>query len=342
LKLLFVDDDPDLCELAKILIPREIKEASVDTVGSAKRALRMLKGGEYDAIIADYKLPDTDGLSVLEALRKKGIDIPFIILTGKSSEEVAIRALNLGANRYILKEPPAKKQFKELAKMVREEVRKSEASMKWRKIRSTEMKLLEKMLDGRIEKIDPEITIPSGETIVSYPEAEKIMKLSNTEVREALESLVSKGILDREFFDKFPKCPECGSTNVRFTTLCHNCGSPDIVRREALEHLKCGSVGTLDKFKDRSGKYVCYKCGEEMRAIGVDYSKVGKVYLCNECGEMFDSSNQLWKCNRCSRTFPVDEIDYLVVYSYKLNEEVKLRRSFKSWLKAQNRLVEVA
>jgi DNA-binding NtrC family response regulator len=57
----------------------------------------------FDVIVSDYVMPDKDGLTFLKELRGKGENIPFIIFTGKGSEEVAKEALNLGACHYLNK-----------------------------------------------------------------------------------------------------------------------------------------------------------------------------------------------------------------------------------------------
>ncbi|KXA93401.1 hypothetical protein AKJ64_00725 [candidate division MSBL1 archaeon SCGC-AAA259E17] len=69
---------------------------------------------DYDAVVADYQMPEMDGLELLEMLRERGDNTPFIILTGKGGEEVAIKALNLKADGYIRKGSDPKKQFKSI------------------------------------------------------------------------------------------------------------------------------------------------------------------------------------------------------------------------------------
>jgi YesN/AraC family two-component response regulator len=79
---------------------------------SVKKAFEELENEKFDVIIADYLMPDATGLDMLEALRSSGDNIGFIIWTGHSTEDVVIKALNLGADYYIVKGVETDKQFK--------------------------------------------------------------------------------------------------------------------------------------------------------------------------------------------------------------------------------------
>ena len=85
---------------------------------SVQKALEMLEKEKFDVIIADYLMSDSTGLDLLEALRASGDDIGFIIWTGHSSEDVVIKALNLGANHYVVKGADIKEQFKQIQNTV--------------------------------------------------------------------------------------------------------------------------------------------------------------------------------------------------------------------------------
>ena len=82
------------------------------TSRTTKDALEMIEREKFDVVISDYLMPDSTGLDLLEALRSGGDDIGFIIWTGHSKEEIAIRALNLGADYYILKGADIKDEFR--------------------------------------------------------------------------------------------------------------------------------------------------------------------------------------------------------------------------------------
>jgi len=120
--VLCVDDEPNLLELTKIFLEKEDDRLSVDTSTSTEEALKYLETKTYEAIVCDYQMPGMNGLEFLESLRNQNNLIPFIILTGKSREEVAIRALNLGADRYLQKGGDPKTLYGVLAQAIIQEV----------------------------------------------------------------------------------------------------------------------------------------------------------------------------------------------------------------------------
>lgn len=124
LKVLIVDDDPDFLEQAEIYLHREKEFLDVETVTSAEEALELLEEENCEVIVSDYKMPQMDGIEFLKALRDRGYDIPFIMLTGKGEEEVASRAMNLGADRYLRKIKDARPQYRILTDVVIREARK--------------------------------------------------------------------------------------------------------------------------------------------------------------------------------------------------------------------------
>src|SRR4051794_22410457 len=63
----------------------------------------LARGGPFDAILADYNLPDFDGLSALRMVRERAPTPPFIFVSGALGEETAIDALKEGATDYVLK-----------------------------------------------------------------------------------------------------------------------------------------------------------------------------------------------------------------------------------------------
>ncbi|KXA99692.1 hypothetical protein AKJ41_05010 [candidate division MSBL1 archaeon SCGC-AAA259O05] len=124
MKILFVDDEPAILEQGKIFLQRENDRLEVETATSPQKALEMLNNSEYEAIVSDYQMPEMNGLEFLEKIRQKmDSDIPFIVFTGKGREEVAMEALNLGADRYLRKGGSPKSQYSILAETIVHEIR---------------------------------------------------------------------------------------------------------------------------------------------------------------------------------------------------------------------------
>lgn len=112
MKILLVDDDDEFLEQSKMLWERREREVRVDTFRDPEQALEKFENVEYDAVVADYKMPEMDGLELLRTIREEGYDTPFVILTGRGGEEVAMEAMNLKADRYIKKGTDPGEQFK--------------------------------------------------------------------------------------------------------------------------------------------------------------------------------------------------------------------------------------
>ena len=66
-------------------------------------ARRLLKKEPFDLVLSDVRLPQGDGISLLEWMRKERMDIPFIIMTGYASVPGAVQAIKLGAKDYLAK-----------------------------------------------------------------------------------------------------------------------------------------------------------------------------------------------------------------------------------------------
>ncbi len=122
-RILLVDDDELFLELAMMELKSHAEHFSVQTTKSTSEALRLLERGEYDAVVSDHKMQGMDGLQFLEKLRRNDIETPFIMVTGQGREEVAMRALNLGADSYLMKGANARSMFGELAHIIRRVLR---------------------------------------------------------------------------------------------------------------------------------------------------------------------------------------------------------------------------
>ena len=128
ISILVVDDEPDLCELTKEFLGME-EDFLVETVTSVKEAWGSLKERRFDIIVSDYQMPVEDGISFLKSLRGAGNKIPFILFTGRGREEVAIEALNNGADAYLQKGGHPAPQYTELGHRIRSINRRHKAEM---------------------------------------------------------------------------------------------------------------------------------------------------------------------------------------------------------------------
>ncbi len=144
MKVLFVDDDEDVRKQAKMFLEKKNENIELDISSSYKKAISKLKGIDYDAIVSDYHMPKKNGIHLLKYLNKKGIDIPFILFTGKGEEKVAMKALNNGADRYVIKEEPISEKYTLLARAIKREIERKSLE----KDLDRSYKLIQKTLDS--------------------------------------------------------------------------------------------------------------------------------------------------------------------------------------------------
>lgn len=131
IRVLHVDDDSNLLRISKQFMEME-GPLQVDTALSVEEALEKLEKEKYDIVVSDYQMPEKNGLEFLKTLRSKGNAIPFIMFTEKGREEVAIKALNLGASQYLNKTGETTTVYRELVHSITElvKVRKSEEALR--------------------------------------------------------------------------------------------------------------------------------------------------------------------------------------------------------------------
>lgn len=128
MRILHVDDDVSFLEVSKKILS-VLSNFDVDTAKSAEEACRKMASNSYDAIVSDYEMPNKNGLDLLMELKAQKIDVPFILLTGKGREEIAIKALNLGADGYVSKYGNAETVYGELAHHIRLAVESKQAKI---------------------------------------------------------------------------------------------------------------------------------------------------------------------------------------------------------------------
>ncbi|WP_336328111.1 response regulator [Halovenus sp. HT40] len=121
IRILHVDDDPQILELTAELLERTDEQFSIVGETSAVEAINRLQDEEIHCIVSDYDMPHTDGLEFLAIVREQYPDLPFVLYTAKGSEEVASEAISAGVTEYMQKETGTE-QYEVLANRIRNAV----------------------------------------------------------------------------------------------------------------------------------------------------------------------------------------------------------------------------
>ena len=147
IRVLHVDDDLCILEVSKQILTME-NNFDIDNATSVEEAIQKMEKESYDAVVSDYELPLKNGLGLLKELREKNNQIPFILLTGKGREDVAVKALNLGVDSYINKNGSPETVYCELADAINKTVERKKSRELLAKSESKYHALVENSLQG--------------------------------------------------------------------------------------------------------------------------------------------------------------------------------------------------
>ena len=105
MRILSLEDDRAFLELIRAALEAEGIDHDLVHVTSRQEFEQALQGKDsFDLILADYSVPQFDGLSALRIVRQKRLEMPFILVSGSLGEELAIDSLKEGATDYVLKQ----------------------------------------------------------------------------------------------------------------------------------------------------------------------------------------------------------------------------------------------
>ncbi len=166
-KIIIIDDERRMCDsLAALLISDGYQ---VDTYQSSPDAANAIGKSRVDLVITDIKMPELDGLQILEVVKKVDDGIPVILMTGYGSMESAVDAISLGAYDYLLK-PVEFAHFELVVKRALEK-RRSELS---RLELLEELKISNMILNRRINELNA--LYEAGKSIGSSANLQELLK----------------------------------------------------------------------------------------------------------------------------------------------------------------------
>lgn len=139
IKILLVEDD----EVDRMAVSRALKTTalSADIVAAidCQSAIAILNQQRFDCVLMDYRLPDGDGLQLVQQIRDLGLKLPLIVLTGQGDEQIAVQLMKLGASDYL---PKSKLAPEMLTRSLRNAVRiyraETEAAQATERLRESE------------------------------------------------------------------------------------------------------------------------------------------------------------------------------------------------------------
>jgi DNA-binding NtrC family response regulator len=229
IKILVADDDPSMTRFLTLMLERE--GYSVSAVASVAAALSAVREDTFDVVITDLKMPDGDGIKVLEGVREADPALPVVIITGNPSQRSAIDALNRGAFQYI--EKNAKNE--EIRLVVQN-------AIQMRRIQSQNLVLKRQLRQTAI----------SRDVLGKSDEIQKVLKLvekvADTEATVLIhgESGTGKEVIARSVHDQ--------SARAQGPFLAINCGAlpKDLLESTLFGHIKGSFTGAI---KDQIGHF---------------------------------------------------------------------------------------
>jgi signal transduction histidine kinase len=135
LLVLMVEDSADDAELVALELRRGGYDARITRVDTKADTEEALASGRWDLVLSDYARPGFSGLAALELVKARGLDVPFLLVSGAIGEEVAVAAMKAGAHDYLLKRnlarlvPAVARELQEA--VVRRERRRAEDSLRF-------------------------------------------------------------------------------------------------------------------------------------------------------------------------------------------------------------------
>lgn len=156
----------------------------------------------------------------------------------------------------------------------------------------------------------------------SYPRIEAFFKNKEdayVRSRFLLRESFQLGFLSRSYIDTSHLCKNCQSGFLNYREICPKCSGHDLKARDLIHHFRCAYVGVEKDyiFKD---KHVCPKCSSEIRNLGVDYDKPGKIFVCKDkkCNHEFQDAPIGVHCVDCKVEQSPEELIVKKIYSYEL------------------------
>ncbi|MCK4507391.1 MAG: sigma-54-dependent Fis family transcriptional regulator, partial [Desulfuromonadales bacterium] len=227
-RILIVDDEDGMRRLLGRVLTREGYETS--TVGSGAEALRLVANERFDLVVTDIKMPEMDGLQLLEELKEFEPSLPIIVMTAYGTIENAVQALRFGAYDYIAKP------------FETDEIKLTVAKALERERLLAENRYLHAELEGRY---DFSGIIGGSPAMQAVYEMASSVAVSNANVLITGESGTGKELMARSIHYSSPR------KEKPFVVLNCSALSESVLESELFGHEKGAFTGALDMRKGR-------------------------------------------------------------------------------------------
>ncbi|MBI2401002.1 MAG: PAS domain S-box protein [Deltaproteobacteria bacterium] len=270
LNVLIAEDSEDDIILMMRDLRRGGLEISFKRVDNEPDLVEALCAGQWDLVISDYRMPKLSGLDVVKAVRRAGLDIPVIIVSGFMGEEFAVTAMKAGADDYILKD-----RLFRLAPAIEREVREYETIRAHRKAEK-EILFLNRLLETILEVDKMVVRETCAERVLSETCRILVEKagfmmawIGKADLPTGVVTPVCKAVCDTGYV---------GRINVRCDLTPPGMGPTGRALRTG-SHVICTDIETDESFKEWR---------EEARAYGYKACAVFPIFA---GGELFGNLN---------------------------------------------------
>ncbi len=144
-RLLLIDDSPNDRLLINRELNREFPNLQVEEIIEAEGLSQALRAGNFALVITDYQLRWNDGLTVLREIKSRHPDCPVIMFTDSGSQEIAVEAMKVGLDDYIVKSP---KHYMRLPVAVRKALQQAESQQRTERLEMRLRTLLNRLNVG--------------------------------------------------------------------------------------------------------------------------------------------------------------------------------------------------
>ena len=227
-KILIIEDEESIRRVLVRILNEEDSNFEIHEASDGKKGLESISKDNFDLVLCDIKMPEIDGIELLQRTRKKNSSLPFIMLTGHGNVETAVESMKLGAYDFISKPP----DLNRLITSVRNALEKKELV--------TENKILRKKVAKRYQII--------GESKSIKAIHELIDKVAQSEARVLItgESGTGKELVAHQIHER--------SLRQKFSFVEVNCAAipAELIESELFGHIKGSFTSAV---KDRQGKF---------------------------------------------------------------------------------------